>query len=142
MSAIAKGPTRIDSDLVREALDRAPVGIAVLSTDGIFRFANRALCEMMGYPRSALEGQSYSAFVPAAELASDEEHLRAIREGGDPPAAVDTRLTRKDGTQLWVRVSATAIRDPSNETRYIVSAIVDLSEQREKDRSLRQTNSF
>src|SRR5664279_5233676 len=127
MSAIAKGLTRIDSDLVREALDRAPVGIAVLSTDGIFRFANRALCEMMGYPRSALEGQSYSAFVPAAELASDEEHLRTIRKGG---------------AQLWVRVSATVIRDPSNEARYIVSAIVDLSEQREKDRSLRQTNSF
>ena len=142
MSAIAKGPTRIDSDLVREALDRAPVGIAVLSTDGIIRFANRALCEMMGYPRSALEGQPYSAFVPAAELASDEEHLRTIREGGDPPAAVDTRLTRKDGAQLWIRVSATVIRDPSSEARYIVSAIVDLSEQREKDRSLRQTNSF
>src|SRR5476651_1773593 len=137
MSAIAKEPFRIDVDLVREAFDRTPVGIAVISPDGIFRLVNRALCDMMGYPRAALEGESYRGFVPAAELAMSEEMLRLIREGGELPESVDTRLVRKDGTQLWVRVSANVIRDASGVARHVVSAIVDLTEQREKDRELR-----
>jgi diguanylate cyclase (GGDEF)-like protein/PAS domain S-box-containing protein len=142
MSAIAKEPFRIDVDLIREAFDRTPVGTAVMTPDGIFRLVNRALCDMMGYPRAALEGEPYSAFVPPADLAEDEEHLRAIREGRDPPDAVDTRLVRKDGSQLWVRISAKVIRDASGEARYVVSAIVDLTEQRERDRALQQTNGF
>src|SRR5450631_1852718 len=142
MSAIAKEPFRIDVDLIREAFDRTPVGIAVMSPDGIFRLVNRARCDMMGYPRAALEGEAYGACVPPEDLADDEQHLRGIRESRDPPEAVDTRLVRKDGSQLWVRISANVIRDASGEARYVVSAIVDLTEQREKDRALRQTNAF
>ncbi|HEY4998055.1 MAG TPA: EAL domain-containing protein [Usitatibacter sp.] len=142
MSAIAKEPPRIDVDLIREAFDRTPVGIAVVTPDGTIRLVNRALCEMMGYPRSALEGEPYRSFVPVAEIHTDEEHLRAIREGGDPPEAVDTRITRKDGTQLWVRINASLIRDVAGEARYVVSAIVDLTEQRDKDRALRKMNGF
>src|SRR5258708_34884158 len=125
MSAIADGPSRIDVDLIREAFDHSPVGIAVMSPDGVFRAVNRALCELMGYTRSALEGESYRGFVPAADVASDEEHLRVVREGGVPPESVDTRLVRKDGTQVWVRVSAVVIRDPASGERCIVSTIID-----------------
>src|SRR5258706_1364354 len=142
MSAIAKDPSRIEVDLIREAFERTPVGIAVMTPDGTIRLVNRALCELMGYPRAALEGQSFRAFVTPGELERDEEHLREIRGGADPPASVDSRLVRKDGVEVWVRVSASLIRDAEGEPRYIVSAVVDLTEQRDKDRALRQANGF
>ena len=127
MSAIAKEPSRIDVELIREAFDRTPVGIAVTTPDGTIRLVNRALCEVMGYPRSAIEGRSFRDFVTPGEIVRDEEHLRAIRGGAEPPAAVDSRLTRKDGTEVWVRVAANLIRDSAGEPRYIVSTLDDLS---------------
>ncbi|MGZ5661732.1 MAG: PAS domain-containing protein, partial [Usitatibacter sp.] len=92
MSAIAKVPSRIDLELIREAFEHAPVGIAVVTPDGVLRLVNRALCQMIGYPRAALEGQPYRNFVPAADVPADEEHLRGIRAGGEPPESVDTRF--------------------------------------------------
>ncbi len=142
MSAIAKEASRIDLELIREAFERAPVGIAVLTPDGIIRFVNGALCELMGHPRSAVEGQSFRAFVTPGELDRDESHLRDIRAGSEAPAAVDSRLIRKDGSEVWVRIGANVIRDAAGEPRLIVSAIVDLTEQREQDRTLRTTNGF
>ncbi|MGZ5065174.1 MAG: EAL domain-containing protein [Usitatibacter sp.] len=142
MSAIAKVPSRIDLELIREAFEHAPVGIAVVTPDGVLRLVNRALCQMIGYPRAALEGQPYRNFVPAADVPADEEHLRGIRAGGEPPESVDTRFVRNDGVQVWVRVSASLIRDAAGAPRYVVSSVVDLTEQREKDRVLRQTNGF
>ncbi|MGZ5037936.1 MAG: EAL domain-containing protein [Usitatibacter sp.] len=142
MSAIAKEPSRIDLELIREAFEHAPVGIAVVTPDGVLRLVNRALCQMIGYPRAALEGQPYRNFVPAADVPADEEHLRGIRAGGEPPESVDTRFVRNDGVQVWVRVSASLIRDAAGAPRYVVSSVVDLTEQREKDRVLRQTNGF
>jgi diguanylate cyclase (GGDEF)-like protein/PAS domain S-box-containing protein len=142
VSTVAKEPPRIDVELIREAFDRTPVGIAVVTPDGTIRLVNRALCELTGYPRTAMEGHSFRAFVSPAEVDRDEEHLRDIRAGAEAPDAVDSRLLRKDGTEVWVRIGANVIRDASGEARYIVSAVVDLTEQREKDRALRQMNGF
>ena len=140
MSAIAKEPSRIDLDLIREAFDRAPVGLAVMGPDGTLRVANRALCEMMGYARPAVEGKSFRSFVSSTGLARDEDYLRGIRAGAEPPPAVESRILRSDGVEVWVRIDASLIRDAAGEPRYIVSVVTDLTQQREKDRALRQTN--
>ncbi|MEP7069653.1 MAG: PAS domain S-box protein, partial [Usitatibacter sp.] len=142
MSAIAKEPSRIDLDLIREAFDRAPVGLAVMGPDGTLRVANRALCEMMGYARPAVEGKSFRSFVNSTEFARDEDYLRGIRGGAEPPPAVESRILRSDGVEVWVRIDASLIRDAAGEPRYIVSVVTDLTQQRENDRTLRQTNGF
>src|SRR6202171_5161950 len=99
MSALAPGPIRIDFDLVREAFDRTSVGLVVISPDGVFRQANRAFCEMIGYSREEVEGQSFRQITHPDDIARDEEHLRAIRAGGDLPPTVDKRFLRKNGTE-------------------------------------------
>jgi len=142
MSAIAKEPSRIDVELIREAFDRTPVGLVVISPDGIVRVVNRALAEMMGRPRQAIEGQPFQAFVPPSDVALEEQKLEAIRSGGDPAPSFDARMVRSDGSELAVRASSSVVRDGSGQVRFIVSTVVDITEQRQKDRVLRQTNGF
>ena len=62
--------------------------------------------------------------------------MRAIRAGAEPPISVDKRYLRKGGGEVWVRRSAAVVRDSAGGARYLVGAVVDLTEQRKKDRSL------
>ena len=104
---------------------------------------NRAFCEMTGYTRDELEGQSFRQFTHPEDIARDDDQLRHARSGGDLPMSTDKRFVRKDGSELWVRRSATVVRDASAATsRYVVGAMVDLTEQRQKDRAIRQMNGF
>ncbi len=142
MSAVTE-PPRIEFDLAREAFDRTAVGMVVITLDGVFRQVNPAFCELVGYSREQLEGQSFRAITHPEDIARDEEHLRGVRAGGDlPPATVDKRYVTKAGHEVWVRRSAAVLRDSSGQARYIIGAFIDLTEQRKKDRALHQMNGF
>ena len=142
MSSVAEQPARVDFDLVREAFDRSAIGLVVITPDGVFRQVNRAFCEMTGYSREELEGQSFRKFTHPEDIARDEEHLRNVRSGAELPATVDKRFITKAGAEIWVRRSAAVMRDAAGEALYVVGAFVELTEQRRKDRALHQTNSF
>src|SRR5216110_317193 len=141
MSAIARDPPRIDFDLVREAFDRTSVGLVVITPEGVFREVNQAFCDITGYSRTELEGQTFRVFTHRDDIARDDEQLRAIRGGADVPS-VEKRYIRKGGGDVWVRRSAAPMRDPSGQLRFIVGAFIDLTEQRQKDRELNKLNGF
>jgi PAS domain S-box-containing protein len=142
MSALAEGSARTELELVREAFERTAVGLVVITPDGVFRHVNAAFCEMTGYPREELEGQSFRRFTHPEDVARDEEHLRQIRAGIDLQGPVDKRFVRKGGGEVWVRRVASVVRDASGQARHVVGAFVDLTEQRVKDRELHDTNAF
>jgi diguanylate cyclase (GGDEF)-like protein/PAS domain S-box-containing protein len=140
MSAVMLEKARVDFDLLREAFERAPVGLAVVSADGILREANAALCDMTGYAAGDLEGQDWLQLVHPGDQARDAEYLARVRAGGDSERTVETRLVRRDGSELWVRCS-TAAAD-SGDGRKLVAAFVDLTGQRRIEASLREANEF
>ncbi len=142
MSAVAQGPPRIELELVREAFERTAVGLTVITPDGVLRQVNRAFCAITGYGREELEGRTLLGITHPEDAASDEETLRRIRAGLDAPGTVEQRYVRKDGGEVWVRRSVAVVRDESGEPRFVVAALVDLTEQRHKDRALHQMNGF
>ena len=142
MSAVAQEGPRTEFDLIREAFDRAAVGLVVITPEGVFRQINRAFCDMVGYSREELEGQSFRRITHPDDVPRDEEHLRLIRAGSDPPPTVDKRFLRKGGEELWARRSAAVVRDPSGQAHFVIGAFVDLTEQRAKDRALHNMNAF
>ncbi|MEO5692114.1 MAG: EAL domain-containing protein [Usitatibacter sp.] len=142
MSAVANEPSRLELDLAREAFDRAGVGLVVINPDGVFRTVNRAFCDMIGYAREELENQSYRRFTHPDDVGVDEEQLREIRSGQDPQGTLDKRFLRKAGGEVWVRRSATVVRDAAGQARYVVGAFIDLTAQRRADSALEQQMHF
>ena len=140
MSSVAR-ETRIDFDLIRAAFDGTSVGLVVITPEGIFRQVNRAFCDMVGYAREEVEGQSFRRFTHPDDIARDEEQLKAIRAGGES-STIDKRFIHKSGREVWVRRSAAVLRDETGTPRMVIGAFVDLTEQRQKDRALLKTNGF
>ncbi len=142
MSVVANEPSRTELDLAREAFDRTGVGLVVINPEGVFRTANRSFCVMLGYEPAEIEGQSFRRFTHPDDVARDEEALRQIRAGTDPQGSVDKRFLRKGGGEVWVRRSATVVRDPNGQARFVVGAFIDLTEQRRSDQALEQQAHF
>ena len=142
MSAVANEPTRTELDLAREAFDRTGVGLVVINPEGVFRTVNRSFCAMLGYEAAEIEGQSFRKFTHPEDAARDDALLQQIRAGVDAHGAVDKRFIRKDGREVWARRSATVVRDPNGQARFVVGAFIDLTEQRSVDNALQQQVHF
>jgi diguanylate cyclase (GGDEF)-like protein/PAS domain S-box-containing protein len=142
MSALANEPTRAELDLAREAFDRSGVGLVVINPEGVFRTVNRSFCAMLGYEPAEVEGQSFRRFTHPEDIARDEEALRQIRNGVDLAGVVDKRFLRKGGGEVWVRRSATVVREANGQARFVVGAFIDLTEQRSADLALEQQAHF
>jgi diguanylate cyclase (GGDEF)-like protein/PAS domain S-box-containing protein len=142
VSAVADDARHLELDLVREAFERTAVGLVLITPEGIYRHVNRAFCEMTGYSREELEGQSFRRFTHPDDVARDEEQLRQARAGADLPGPVDKRFLRKGGGEIWVRRVAAVARDASGHAKLVVGAFFDLTEQRARDRELHNTNAF
>ena len=127
---------RIEAEVVREVFELTAVGLVVLSPDGAFRLVNRAFCQMTGYTREELEGRTYHGLVRAEDLDTHEGTLRVVRAGSDPPPLIDTRLVHKDGREIWVRALTAVRREAGGAARFVVSAVIDLSDSKKTEEEL------
>ncbi|HEX5793849.1 MAG TPA: EAL domain-containing protein [Rheinheimera sp.] len=115
----------------------AAVGIAHVSPTGQFLRANQALCQMLGYDSAELSQLSSQQLTLAADLNADTEMERQLRDGRIDHYDVEKRYRCKDGSILWVHVSAAIIRSPTQ--CYFIFVIHDIIEQKQVQQQLAQS---
>ncbi|MBI4537877.1 MAG: PAS domain S-box protein [Gemmatimonadetes bacterium] len=119
----------------RTLTEEIPIGVAVLSLDGRILYANRAICEFLGYPRDELLGE------PVARFQHPEDRGRALRriaeaarDAAREPA--EYRLLASDGGLIPVEISSTRIEYEG--VPALLSTVQDLSERRQLEEQFRQ----
>ncbi len=113
-------------------------GIWTLDSEDRTTVVNPRLCDMLGYSEVEMLGRRIQDF-----LGPDEKAL-FFELGGKPgqanPGRFETRILRKDGSPLEVRVSAAPIKDPAGAALGSVAMLTDISEEvqrrRERDDSM------
>ncbi len=107
-------------DMTAIAFDRAPVGL-VLTENRMIRASNATFCDMVGYEKPALLGQSFRMFY------KNEGEFSQIRNIGlthlmEKGSYSDERLVRhKDGNQFWCRFRAITLTPDQPLARTILS---------------------
>jgi PAS domain S-box-containing protein len=95
----------MQSVLLGEAVEHAPVAILVADEEGRYVAANEHACELLGYARSELLSLRVPDLRPGQELPSEFAEVQAHgRHEGT------TELTRKDGVVLKLRYRASETR--------------------------------
>jgi PAS domain S-box-containing protein len=117
--------------------DRMPVGLYRTTPGGHMVDANPVLVQLLGYPtREALLATN------AADVYLDADERRRWQDMIDianDVVEVDRQHKRRDGSIVWLRDTARAIRDELGEVQYYEGALLDVTEHMTAEEAVRRS---
>ncbi len=140
---LARG-TNQQGDLIRDQTDvgelnaffkRMPVAFYRSALNGELVAANPALAALLGY--DSVEELTSKVGTVASVYVNPERRLRWIEEIGATGVVYDfdIELRRPDGTTIWARDSARAIRDDAGGVIYYEGSLVDVTDKIEAQKA-------
>lgn len=111
----------------RNAMERAPVGMALLSLNQRFDEVNRALCEIVGYSPHELLGRTPEDITYPDDLKKDADLVKRMLTGEIQHYEIEKRYLRKDGATIWVQITGSMLLDKHGAPRQIIKQVQDIS---------------
>ncbi|MDD5144181.1 PAS domain S-box protein [Methanoregula sp.] len=129
---------RENEAVLKSMLNATPVGVGLL-IDRVFTKVNNSLCNLTGYTKTELTGQSARILYP-----DDEEYHRVNEElynkaGQKNVTMVESRIRKKDGSMIKVIINLSPF-DPDNPSSGVTATIVDITERKRAADALRQAS--
>lgn len=117
-------------ELFRRTFDQSPIGAAIVGLDYTFVKVNQKLCKITGYSSNELEKMSFTDITFADDLAHDLQQAHDLACGHIDQYQMTKRYIRKDGKQVWGRLSVRLIRNEQREPLYYLPMVEDINEQK------------
>lgn len=130
---------RESEERFRLTIDEAPIGMALVATDGRFIRVNRVLCDIVGYAADELTAMTFQAITHPDDLDIDVALAGRLARGEIPRYSLGKRYVRKDGSVVDVRLSVSIVRDPAGAPLYYISQVEDDTERKRLAEELRLT---
>src|SRR5687768_864159 len=144
----AKGLTRVDMDQrraeeelraseerFRVIVNQATAGIAETDLTGKFNLVNDRICEIVGYERAELVKMRMQEITYEEDLPRNLKLFEQMVEEGTP-FVIEKRYVRKDGSQVWVNNSVSAIRSAAGELQNFLAVTLDITESKQAENRL------
>ena len=124
-------------DRFEDIVSQAATGVVQADADGRITLVNRKFCDMLGYDMDELLTLTVIGITAPGSV---EATLAALQKvvAGDAGAVVQKQYRRKDGSFLWATSSVSAMRGPAGEHQGVVAIIVDITDSRMAEESLRK----
>jgi diguanylate cyclase (GGDEF)-like protein/PAS domain S-box-containing protein len=120
----------------RSAFDDAAIGMAIVSPEGRWLRANRALSALTGYPQDQLIGMGFADITHPDDLPKDIHALQEMIDGTRDSFQTEKRYLHADGRIIWIWLSTTVVRDAVGKPAYLLSQMQDISERKENEERL------
>ncbi len=111
----------------RLAMHRAAIGMAITAPDGTFASVNPSLCRMVGYSEAELIGMRFADLTYPDDLPLGLQGIRDMVAGVTQTFSQRKRYVAKNGSIVWVDLSAVAVRGADGSYRNAVSQFVDVT---------------
>jgi PAS domain S-box-containing protein len=106
---------------LRVAFELAPVGMAILSSEGRIVAANRALGALLGFREPAELGPAgLGARVHPDDRADEQEMWRHLRQNEALEHVAERRFVRPDGAALRLALRVARVAPPGGESLFVV----------------------
>ena len=126
----------------RDFMEFAPIGMVIVALDGHLLKVNQALCRILGYGREELEVLNFEDITHPDDLAADIALRRRLLAGELASWQSEKRYLKKDGSLLWVQLTASVLRDTQGLPQCFDVQIEDISARKRDQEHIRQLAYF
>lgn len=122
---------------LRSFFEYAPVGILLVSRDGLVENMNPVLCSITGYDTDELSGNGLPILLGPDHPARIEElteRIRALLTGEMPSFEFEQPFVTKDGRSIWMDVNVSLMRDDHGDPFEIVVVVQDVTYRKDAER--------
>ncbi len=135
---LAEDTLRKSEEKYKDIFTWAPVGIYQSSIDGKIVTANKSLADMLGYD---VAEDLINRDMAKDVYYNEEERHKLIKEydtkGQGSVTNLEILWKKKDGSSVWVMLTAHAIKDKSGKTIYYEGFVYDITEQKRAEENIR-----
>jgi PAS domain S-box-containing protein len=135
----AQDALRESEERYRRIVETANEGIWTIDSDAKITFVNHRLAEMLGYRAAEMVGKPFVDFI--SDSAREPATLRIERSRQGISEETEVRLERNDGSELWVLLRTSSIRDADGRHIGTLAMMTDRTRHREAEESLRKMQS-
>lgn len=130
----AEEALRATEAMNRAAIDKAPIGKALVLPDGTFLRVNLALCQLLGYSEDEMLSRDFQSITHPDDLASNLVEMRALVEGRSTSYRTEKRYFHRDGRVIWAVLSVSPVRRADGSVDFLVAQIQDITERKNIER--------
>lgn len=120
----------------RSAFDLAPIGMALVSSDGHFAQVNQSLCDILGYTDGELKGRSFRDLTNPNDLQIFQSHIDQVLDSRLLNTQMETRYRHKLGYEVCALVGISLIRDSQSSSLHLILQIQDITDRKRAEQQL------
>ncbi len=132
----AKAALQESEERFRNAFESAGIGMAIAALDGRWVRVNQAFCDIVGYSAKELTQKSFQDITHPDDLTTDLAHVRELLDGKRRAYQMEKRYFHRDGHAVWIRLTASLVRDSTGAPMHFVSQIEDIMVRKRLEQSL------
>lgn len=118
----------INESNFRKLFEQSPTGICFIGLDKHFLDVNPALLRLWGYPKEDLLTKSMVEVTHPEDVKKSLKYTRQIDNNEISHFTLEKRYIRKDGSTMWGRVTASAVRDEEGKIIYHIATVEDITD--------------
>lgn len=133
---IAVRALRWSEEHFRVFFDQAAVGLAEVDPSGRWRLVNPCLCELLGYTAEELVQRTSLDITPPEHHAAEIQSMQEMFDGTKCACSREKIYLRKDGTPVWVQLSANLVRDDNGAPKFFIVVIQEIGDRKRAEAGL------
>jgi len=126
---LAEDNLRESEDKFKYMFDNATVGKSITLPDGKIS-VNKALSDMLGYSQDELNQLKWQDITHPEDVELTQREIHQMLSGEKISARFIKRYIHRNGSVVWTDLSSALRRDKDGKPLYLMSIIVDITEQR------------
>ena len=139
LAKMAKAAMEESEERFRQAFEFAGIGMAIIGLDGRWVRVNRAICDIVGYSADELMRKTFQDITHPADLNADLHHVKELLDGVVKSYQMEKRYFHREGHVVWIRLTASLVRDAGGTPAHFVSQIEDVTLQKKLAQELRES---
>ncbi len=121
----------------RSAFNYAPIGIALVSPNGVWLKVNHALCEILGYTEEEFLARDFQSMIFTEDLGNTLIKIHELISGKVPSCQMEQRYLHKLGQTVWASWSVSTTSHSISEQPNLIFQLQDITDKKFAEEKLK-----